>query len=168
MKKSWLAGLAIAGLVTTGKSAHAQLKGFSVGGYVESAFPVNSFEATHRIGLGAGVNADIKLPGKFGLTGSAGYMYFRGRTEDLGDTRIKHESLTAVPLRLGLKYRLAPMVYLKMESGTARVNRGYGSGVILSPGIGVRVLGLDIQGKYERWLQDEKFSFWGIKAGLNF
>lgn len=168
MKRSWKAGITVLTLSCMCITAGAQLKGFSIGGYVESAWPAGSFETTHRTGLGAGINADVKLPGKWGVTGSAGYMYFRGRTEDLGDAQVKHQSLTAVPIRLGLKYRIAPLLYLKMESGTARVNRGYGSGVILSPGIGIRVLGIDLQGKYERWLQDEKFSFWGIKAGLNF
>jgi hypothetical protein len=143
----------------------AQLKGFSLGPYAEMAWPTGKFQETNKNGLGAGLSADIKLPGKLGLTGSAGYLRFAGKNDGDG----KYPTVAAFPIRAGLKYRVAPLLYLKMEAGNAQFtgSNNSGSAFILSPGIGIRVLGIDIQGKYETWFKNGNYSFWGIRAGLN-
>ena len=53
-------------------TAAAQWKGFSLGPYIEIARPTAGFEERNGNGIGGGMSADINLPGKFGLTGSAG------------------------------------------------------------------------------------------------
>lgn len=148
----------------------AQWKGFSLGVYVETGWPTGGdFERTHKYGLGTGLAADIKLPGKLGLTGSAGYMQFVGKTITTSEGSEKQAAIKAFPVRAGLKFRVASLLYLKLEGGAANFTKGNGSAFIASPGIGVRVLGLDVQAKYEAWLKDgNNLGFWGLKAGINF
>lgn len=149
-------------LLLQGLSSAAQLKGFSIGPYLEFANPRGDFAATNRNGLGAGLSADIKLPGKLSATGSFGYLRF-SRASGNGEA----SAVSAFPVRAGLKYRL-PIVYLKLESGAARYSKDAGSALILSPGIGIRVLGLDVQGNFETWLGDEGRSFLALKLAYHF
>lgn len=151
--------------------ASAQLKGFSIGPYVETGWPTGDLKDTHKQGFGGGFSADIRLPGKIGVTGSVGYMQFNGKTIDIPESGItKSPALKAFLIRAGLKFRALPLVYLKMEGGAANFTGSEsGSAFILSPGIGVRVLGIDVQAKYEAWLKDGmNNAFWGIRAGINF
>ncbi|HEX2533915.1 MAG TPA: outer membrane beta-barrel protein [Chitinophagaceae bacterium] len=166
MKKIKLIGCALLLLCLAGP-ARAQLKGFSIGGYLEAASPTAGFEDTHKNGVGLGVEGNLKLPGKWGLTASAGYMHFGARRGQGMDDTLRMPAFNATPLRVGVKYRL-PLVYLKLESGVARFSRNGGTAFILSPGIGVRILALDIQGKLEAWTNDETYTFWGLKVGLHF
>ena len=140
---------------------NAQWKGFSFGPYVEAAWVKGDFATTNNNGIGAGLAADLKIGGKTNLMGSIGYLRF-GRKSETGST-----VLTAVPIRLGLKYKL-PVVYLKLESGSAKMNDDRGTALIISPGIGFRILGLDVQGSYETWLADEGRSFAALKIAYHF
>lgn len=151
-------------------SAAAQLKGFGIGPYIETGWPAGDFKETHKQGFGAGLSADIRLPGKIGITGSAGYMQFNGKTVHAPEGNYDASTLKAFPIRAGLKFHPAPFVYLKMEGGAANYTGGAsGSAFILSPGIGIRLLGLDVQAKYEAWLKDGmNNAFWGLRAGFNF
>lgn len=159
--------LLIAGLLVSGITGSAQLKGFSLGPFVEAGWPTGNFQESNKNGYGAGVGADIRL-GKIGLTGSVGYMHFGGKTIDKEDGTLKMPAINAVPVRAGLKYRIAPALYAKFESGVARFTKNNESALIISPGIGVRILGLELQAKYEIWKKQDAYSFWGLKAGFNF
>jgi hypothetical protein len=119
--------------------------------------------------LGAGIGADIKLPGKWGVTGSVAYMRFNGKEISTSEGNIKAPAIKAVPFRAGIKYRALPLLYLKMETGIANYSGERNSAVIASPGIGLRLLNFELQGKYEAWIgSNETNAFWGIKAGFNF
>lgn len=157
----------LAGLVMFALAGNAQLKGFSLGPFAEIGSPTGDFKETHKNGYGAGLGADIRL-GKIGVTGSVGYMQFGGKTVHNGDVATEFSSLKAVPMRVGLKYRFIPALYAKLESGVAKFTGGNESAFIFSPGIGVRILGLDIQAKYEVWKAEQTYSFMGLKAGFNF
>jgi len=150
-----------------GINASAQLKGFSVGPFIEGAWPMGSFQQENKNGIGAGFGADVRL-GKIGLTGSVGYMHFGGKTIVKDNGTISMPALKAVPVRAGIKYRLAPALYAKLESGVAKFSGTDESAIIISPGIGVRILGLELQAKYEVWKRQEAYAFWGLKAGFNF
>ena len=158
--------LLIALLLVCGISAQAQLKRFSLGPYVEGGFPVGDLKDTHNTGWGAGLNADIKLVAGFGVTGSVGYMQFSGNTVN----NVEYEKIAAIPVRVGLKYKLISILYVKLESGAANyVNSDVtGSAFILAPGVGIRVLGLDVATKYEAWFREGTMSFFGLKVGYNF
>ena len=153
--------------LVSGINASAQLKGFSVGPFLEGAWPMGSFQEKNKNGIGAGIGADVRL-GKIGLTGSVGYMQFGGKTIVKDGGTVSMPSLKTVPVRAGIKYRLAPALYAKLESGVARFSGNNESAIIFSPGIGVRILGLELQGKYEVWTRQETYAFWGLKAGFNF
>lgn len=148
--------------------AQAQLKGFSIGGFVEGGWPTAGFEDTHNRGIGVGIGADIKLPANLGLTGSIGYMHFGGKVIRTNNSSSKIPAISAVPIRAGLKYRFS-LLYAKLEGGIAKItNNNNTSAYIVSPGVGIRVLGLDVQGKFEAWFKEETWSFWGLKVGYNF
>lgn len=148
----------------------AQWKRFSIGPYVEAGFPAGDFADEFKTGFGAGASADVKLIMGLAATGSVGYMYFRGKRVDneAGGTR-KIPDLGAVPIKVGLKYRFIPLLYVKVEGGVANYTGKYdGSAAIFSPGIGLRVLGFDFQARYEAWFKDGTRGFWGLRAGWNF
>lgn len=144
-------------------SAHAQLKGFSIGPYVEAAWPRGDFAQSNRNGIGAGLAADIKLGNHLAAMGSYGILHFGAQR----GSDFSGQTINARPLRLGLKYKL-PLLYFKMESGSAKLGSGMGNAVILSPGVGIRLLGLDLQGSYESWLGDQHMSFASLKLAYHF
>ena len=154
-------------LLVPGINSSAQLKGFSVGPFIERAWPLGNFQEENKNGLGAGIGADVRL-GKIGITGSVGYMQFGGKTIVKDGGTVSMPALKAVPVRAGIKYRLAPALYAKLESGVAKFSGTNESAIIFSPGIGVRILGLELQAKYEVWKAREAYPFWGLKAGFNF
>lgn len=160
--KHWIPVLLILLLSYT---ASAQLKGFSIGPYVEGAWPTGNFKKMNGNASGIGVAADINLPGKWSATGSAGYLHFR-RLNDRSASE-SSEAINALPLRAGLKYKL-PLVYLKAEAGSARLLNGEGSSFIIAPGVGIRLLGLDIQGNYETWIRDKSTHFWSLRLAYHF
>lgn len=179
LKTLYTAGLFMAATAMFAGKANAQLKRFSIGPYAEIGSPVGDFKDTHNTGFGGGLNADIKLIAGLGVTGSAGFMYFSGKTYTIDDGQggrlsVKSEAIKALPVRVGLKYKFSiPLLYAKVEGGTATFVGGdaeayKGTAGIFAPGIGVRVLGLDVQAKYEMWFKDGTNSFWGLKAGYNF
>jgi hypothetical protein len=148
-------------------SLSAQMKGFSIGAFVEGGKPTGEFANTHDKGIGAGATADIKLPGNLGLTGSVGYMRFGGKIIQKEDGTEKMPTITAMPIRAGLKYRF-PLIYTKLEGGVANFSNEEKTAIIVSPGIGFRLMGLDIQVKHETWVNDKAKGFWGVRAGYNF
>lgn len=159
--------LLILSLTILTQLTHAQLKGFSIGPYAERAWPRGNFATLYNNGIGAGVGADVKLPGKLSLTGSLGILKFTGKEFHKDGVTEKMATLTATAIRVGFKYRL-PLVYFKLEGGSARMNDEKGGGMILSPGAGMRILGLDVQVNYESWIRANSYSFWGLKASYHF
>jgi len=143
--------------------ACAQLKGFSIGPYIETAKPRGSFEETNGRAFGAGISADVKIVRKLSAMGSVGFLHFGRNTAREFST----VAVNALPVRVGVKYKL-PLVYLKFETGTARLKNNPGATPILSPGIGFRILGLDVQGSYETWVNHEAGSFTSLKVAYHF
>ncbi|NML38232.1 porin family protein [Chitinophaga sp. G-6-1-13] len=167
MKRNILAFIAVMLTVCIGaQQSQAQLKRFSIGPYVEAGFPTGDFTNTHKPGFGVGLGADVKLVAGLTAVGSVGFMYFKGKS----DNNIKYASVKAIPVRLGLRYNLISILYVKAEGGTVNFTGDYNNGMggLFAPGIGIRLLGLDVEGKYEAWFKDGTHGFFGLKAGYNF
>ncbi|MFL5738650.1 MAG: hypothetical protein ACJ75B_00425 [Flavisolibacter sp.] len=160
MKK--ISVLLLLALVGFAGPAFSQLKGFSIGPYLERDWVKGSMAQTNGNGLGVGVAGDIKIGSHLSLMGSYGYLHFG---KNFGEQF--SQNINARPLRLGLKFKL-PLIYLKMESGTVSFQNGSGSALILSPGLGIRVLGLDLQACYESWLHQSPQSFTSLKVAYHF
>ncbi|MBV8251747.1 MAG: hypothetical protein JO154_03995 [Chitinophaga sp.] len=173
MKKVFQALVAILlVLCVSTQSSQAQLKRFSIGPFVEAGFPTGDFSNTHNTGYGLGLGADVKLVAGLTAVGSVSFMHFGGKTIS-GPTPGSTQDVPAanvIPIRLGLRYKLFSMLYAKVEGGTAHFTGDYNSGVgaLVAPGIGIRLLGLDVEAKYEAWFKDGTHGFWGLKAGYNF
>src|SRR5207253_357367 len=72
MKKSFAIVFTVLSLFAFRPAAKAQLKGFSIGPYVEAALPVGDFGDFYKSGIGGGLGVDIKLPlTSLGITASA-------------------------------------------------------------------------------------------------
>lgn len=174
MIKTIQISLLLALFCVIGTQSQAQLKRFSIGPYVETGVPTGDFKDTHNAGWGGGLNADIKLIAGLGVTGSAGYMRFSGKSFDFSavDGPVgKYSALQAFPVRVGVKYKFPiPLLYVKVEGGTATYVGDYdGTATLFAPGIGIRFLGLDVAAKYELWFKDgDHLGFFGLKAGYNF
>ncbi|MDP4262972.1 MAG: hypothetical protein Q8941_10600 [Bacteroidota bacterium] len=162
--KIWIAILVVGVACLPG---NAQLKIFGIGPYAEAALPAGHLQQTNANGLGAGLGIDIRLS-RFALTGSAGFMHFGGKKVNVTEGTAKTTTINVIPIRAGFKYYYARLFYFKLEGGAANYPDGDNSAFILSPGIGLRFPGLDIQAKYETWIKNGSNSFWGIKAGYNF
>ncbi|MBV7531446.1 hypothetical protein [Chitinophaga sp. sic0106] len=171
MKKIFQAAAAFLLVIcVTAQSSQAQLKRFSIGPFVEAGFPTGDFSETHKTGYGIGIGADIKLVAGLTAVGSVSYFYFGGKSFNDGTSSFDFRDLKAIPIRLGLRYNVFSILYAKLEGGTVQYAGGdyNGIGGLVAPGIGIRVLGLDVEGKYEAWFKDATRGFWGLKAGYNF
>jgi hypothetical protein len=146
-------------------AANAQLKPFSFGVYGEAMFRTPAYKENSNFGYGGGLDFQFKLPVKLGITGSAGLLHFDGIKSE--SPLISTPELNIGILRAGLKYRIN-LLYLKLESGAAMPLKTGETTAILSPGLGVRFAAIDLQGKYEIWLDDANQEFYGIKLGIFF
>ncbi len=152
--------------------AAAQWKSFDIGPYGEVAIPTGLVSGDFKHGLGGGVTADIRIVERWAATLSVGYMELKG--QHLGAYKVP--DLGTIPLRAGVKYRASPFFYLKMDAGWAAytgkssgINDYDGGAPLFSPGIGFRIKGLDLQAKYEIWIDDDVANrFIGLKMGWNF
>lgn len=157
--------------------AFAQWKTIDIGPYGEIAIPVGLFARDFKVGFGGGITTDIRLIKKWAATASVGYMELKGQVTSGFSGRYIVPNLGTIPLRGGVKYRVTSQFYAKLEAGWAAytskssgpfISYYDGGTPLLSPGIGLRIKGFDVQAKYEVWTRDFANQLTGIKMGWNF
>ena len=145
-------------------SLNAQIKPFAFGVYGEALMRTEALKDRTNNGFGGGLDFQFRLPVKISVTGSAGLLHFAEK--DLtSTTKVPEENMAIV--RAGAKYRIN-LLYIKMESGAAIPLENGKTLAILSPGLGVKFSAIDIQAKYEVWLDEVNREFYGIKLGIFF
>lgn len=144
---------------------YGQSKKLTYGPYVEALINQGKLPAASKVGTGGGVGMNVKLLTGWSFTASAGYVCFKANTTEKNSTATDYQ---VIPVRLGVEYKLpVPAVYVKVETGTATII-GHGTKAILTPGLGVHLKSLDVEAKYETWIQDNSNSAIGVKAAYSF
>jgi hypothetical protein len=154
-------------------TAHAQvnpaaaLKAISIGPYAEAGYPTGKMADIRNTGFGIGLAADIRLPLlPVSLSASAGYMGFAGKA--IPGQPGHYESLQGFPLRAAVRWSKGPF-YIVLESGSVSlIKGGNGTSALLAPGIGVRILKIDIRGKYETWFRSGEAQFFAVQGSFKF
>lgn len=146
----------------------AQLQHLRWGPYAELGQPAGRLASTQARGLGAGLQLEFRLPVGMALDGSAGYLRFAAGSPDTASAA-GPSALSAAVFRLGARLKLLTPLYLKLETGQVLyLNGASGSATLLAPGLGLQLLGLDLEAKYEVWEAPYRSGFLGLKLAYLF
>lgn len=151
MKKIFLSvailTVSIAGVTAQSKTAEKKPV-FSAG--VEAALPLGDFKQGYKFGFGATVQGEYPAADKVGITLSAGYLSFAGKTIEFLGEKYKNDAQGAIPVLAGAKYYFADNIYGHAQIGLTFFNHGVGSAFTYSPGIGIKASDkIDVLVKYQ-------------------
>lgn len=164
MKQIWYSvlGLLLMAPSLRGSAQHLNLRW---GPYAELALPTGSMASRQASGLGTGLQLELRLPVGLALDGSAGYLRFPAAGVDSAAASV----LSAVPFRVGARFKFLPLLYVKLETGRVVYLHGAPGGAALwAPGLGLQLLGLDLEAKYEIWDAPQHQGFLGLKLAYLF
>ena len=181
MKKLFLLGLVVA--VTGFSSIKAQLRApkFSIG--LEVAAPTSDAHNLYSVGFGGSGKIEIPATRQLFITATAGYSSFYLKDALKNTLRTFGASLKPagfVPLKVGAKYYLIPLVYVEGELGAAigvqqsatgtNILSGHGTAFAYAPGVGVVVpiIGIDAGVRYEGWSQNGHFDQVALRVAFRF
>lgn len=172
MKKIILSVAIIATVITanaqSSKSDGSAIK-FSAG--LEVGLPVGDFKTISSIGFGASLQGEYAVSEKAGITLSAGYLSFSGKSIDLGGLGpVKYPSTSIVPILAGAKIYFSEKVYGHAQVGISIFNNGGGSAFTYAPAIGVMASeNIDFSLKYQAATKSGgTISFLGLRAAYTF
>lgn len=138
------------------------------GPYAELGLPAGRMTSAQAGGLGGGLQLELRLPLALALDGSAGYLRFASGTPDTASAT-GPTALSAAVFRVGARLKLLTPLYLKLETGKVLYLHGSsGSATLWAPGLGLQLLGLDIEAKYEVWEAPYRAGFLGLKLAYLF
>ena len=158
-----------------------QAQQIQIGLAPEINFPTGNASNISGIGVGAALMAEVSVSPKYAVSASGGYNLFVGK-KYFGN---RIQNISAVPVKLGLKYYSAPEFYLEGQVGAAfHQSSTSKTSFVWSPGFGTYfktgankqkvMVGL----RYEGWtnatynsnsaLNTISFSFIGLKLGYQF
>ncbi len=158
-----------------------QAQQIQIGVAPEINFPTGNASNISGIGIGAALLAELSVSQKYAISASGGYNLFVGK-KYFGN-RIKN--ISAVPVKLGLKYYSSPDFFLEGQVGAAfHQGSSAKTSFVWSPGFGTylkagankqkMLIGL----RYEGWtdatynskttLNTTSFGFVGLKVGYQF
>lgn len=159
----WLA-CCLLGLAQRLSAQHQHLRW---GPYAELGLPAGRMSSAQAGGLGAGLQAELRLPAGLALDGSAGYLRFAANAQDTASGG--PSALSAAVFRAGARLKLLTPLYLKLETGRVLYLHGASGGAMLwAPGLGLQLLGLDLEAKYELWETPYRSGFLGLKLAYLF
>lgn len=151
MKKIFLCAAVLTASVTAVSAQstnNAKKPVFSAG--AEIALPVGDFKEGYKFGLGATVQGEYPAADKVGITLSAGYLSFAGKTFEFLGEKYKNEAQGVIPVLAGAKYYFTDNIYGHAQIGLSFFNHGVGSAFTYSPGVGIRASeNVDVLVKYQ-------------------
>jgi hypothetical protein len=171
MKKIFLSAAILAASVTAA-SAQSKKAGtkpvFSAG--VEAALPLGDFKQGYTFGLGATVQGEYPAVDKVGITLSAGYLSFAGKTVEFLGEKYKNDAQGVLTVLAGAKYYFTGNVYGHAQIGLSFFNHGVGSAFTYSPGIGIKASdNIDVLVKYQAASKSgSTASFFGTRVAYTF
>ena len=117
---------------------------------IEPSIPVGHFNDLSGFGIGGSLQGEYK-PGKIGITLSAGYIDYFGKTVN----GFEYSDFKYWPVMGGLKFYMSDKSYLHGQAGAGFGENGLGTSFWYGAGIGLN-LGktVDAQLKYTGWKQD--------------
>jgi hypothetical protein len=118
---------------------------------LEPAVPVGNFHNFSNFGLGGSFQGEYR-PGKLGITLSAGYVNYFGKTVDT----IEYANFKYWPVMGGLKLHMSGKSYLHGEAGAGFGEKDLGTSFWYGAGVGFELgRACDLEFKYTGWNQNE-------------
>lgn len=168
-------------LIFINLAANAQRNNVVVGPSIY--LPTGNSSNVSGFGLGAYVKAEVGLSPKFSITAQGDYTHFLGKRIRVIGTSI--QSITAVPIKGGLKYYTGEDFYLEGQLGVALPVSGTTKTTFAwSPGVGTYLKNknnsnyIDLGIRYEAWTSASvsstsgrslsSFNYFAIRAGYAF
>ncbi len=144
---------------------------FSVG--LEAGLPMGDLKTSNNFGIGGSLQAEYKAAENIGLTLSAGYLSFSGKTFTFDGTSVKGPAIGIIPILVGGKYYFTESVYGGVQLGMSFLSATgvpSSSAFTYAPGIGYNVSpNFDLQLKYQAASKNgSTLSFLGLRAAYSF
>jgi len=142
----------------------------------EFGFPVGDSGDGTDFGFGGSLQYQHPVAENLLVTGSAGYLNFKGKDFDFGGVTIKGENSGYIPVKAGARYYFGENFFVNGELGAAfstKSGSGGSTAFVYSPGAGVEFevsdkSSLELGARYEGWSKTGTFSFIGLRAAFNF
>lgn len=170
MKKIILCAVIAASAATASAQSKTSVKQpvFSAG--LEIGLPVGDFNDGYKFGLGATVQGEYPVADKAGITLSAGYLSFAGKTFEFLGEKYKNKAQGVIPVLAGAKYYFSDNVYGHAQIGVSFFNQGVGSAFTFSPGVGIKASdNIDVLVKYQSASKNgSTASFLGARVAYTF
>src|SRR5690606_7700086 len=112
---------------------------FKFGINAELGTPINDpSKDLYKFGIGINANSRFGLIEELNLTASAGFLKFIKDSYEDEYLIYNIPAISAIPLRVGLLYKILPYLYAQLETGSVIfVNSGSGNAFIYTPSIGL-------------------------------
>jgi hypothetical protein len=177
MKKVFLL-TAIAGIFAF-SSVKAQkdvaMTGPKLGIGAEFAFPMGDFGDVSDLGYGGSLLYQHPIAANLNLTGSAGYLSFKGKDVVIGGVTYKGGNAGYVPVKVGARYFVAENFFVGGELGASfSTESGGKTAFAYAPGIGIEFpvadkSAIELGARYEGWSANSTTSsFIGLRLAWNF
>ena len=162
MKKA-IFGLALLAIAFTAnaqnkKGSDKSLK-FSAG--VTAGLPIGGLSNVSSFAIGGDIQAEYAAAETVGLTLSAGYINFLGKSG--------FGSSSQIPVLVGGKFHFGDKFYGHAQTGVSFLSGGGGTGFTYATGLGYKVSdNFDLSARYQAVSKGGTSSFIGLRAGYSF